>query len=317
MSAPGTARQRKENTTPRRLWAAGLLSIVTPGLGQLYNGLPKRALLAVGLVLAGQAVLIGMTMIPPNSLAAGILHFSMIALYGLLLLAIVLDATLGARRAGGITLKLYNHPVLYIAVALAWFGSGFLFNAIHQATAATIKTAIPGTSMEPALLEGDYVLAHRGYYDANTPEAGDIVLYLKPGTDVTVIQRVVGLPGDGIQITDGVLRINGEPVGRESVDQATITGEERKSAFSYFRETLPGGASYIVSDQFGAGGLFDNTPLHEVPEGHVFILGDNRDNSADSRIIGPVPIENLEARSTFIYWSRDMSRIGLAVQPGD
>ncbi|MBE9552983.1 MAG: hypothetical protein IMF05_05920, partial [Proteobacteria bacterium] len=144
MSAPGTARQRKEITTPRRLWAAGLLSIVTPGLGQLYNGLPKRALLAVGLVLAGQAVLIGTAMIPPNSLAAGILHFSMIALYGLLLLAIVLDAALGARRAGGITLKPYHHPVLYIAVALAWFGSGFLFEGAHNATAATIKTLIPG-----------------------------------------------------------------------------------------------------------------------------------------------------------------------------
>lgn len=316
MSAPGTARQRKENTTPRRLWAAGLLSIVTPGLGQLYNGLPKRALLAVGLVLAGQAVLIGMAMIPPNSLAAGILHFSMIALYGLLLLAIVLDATLGARRAGGITLKPYNHPVLYIAVALAWFGSGILFGGVHIATAATIKTLVPGASMEPALQMGDYMLAHRGYYDGRKPQAGDIVLYLKPGSDVTVIQRVVGLPGDRIQVTDGVLLINGEPVGRESIDQATITGEDRKSAFSYFRETLPNGASYVVADQFGAGGVFDNTPVHAVPETHVYILGDNRDNSADSRIIGSVPIKNLEARPTFIYWSRDMSRIGLAVQPG-
>ncbi len=306
---------RREKTVPRRLWAAGLLSILAPGLGQLYNGLPKRALLAVGLVLAGQAVLIGTAMFPPSSLAAGIFHFSMIALYGLLLLAVVLDAALGARRAGGITLKPYHHPVLYIAVALAWFGSGFLFDAIHRSTAATIKTLIPGASMEPALREGDYILAHHGYYDGNTPEAGDIVLYLKPGTDVTVIQRVIGLPGDSIQITDGVLRINGEPVGRESIDQATITGEERKSAFSYFRETLPDGASYIVSDQFGAGGVFDNTPVHAVPETHVYILGDNRDNSADSRIIGSVPIENLEARPTFIYWSRDMSRIGLAVQP--
>lgn len=292
-----------------------LLSFLCPGLGQFYNGLPRRALLAVGLVLAGQAVLIGMAMIPPDSFAAGIFHFSMIGLYVVLLLAVALDAAFGARAAGEITLQRYHHPALYITVALAWFGSGFLFGGVHEATAATIKTVIPGASMEPALQVGDYVLAHRGYYDGNKPEAGDIVLYLKPGSDVTVIQRVVGLPGDRIQVTDGVLLINGEPARRESVDQASYTGAGLRSAFSYFRETLPNGASYVVADQFGAGGVFDNTPVHDVPEGHVFILGDNRDNSADSRIIGPVPIENLEARPTFIYWSGDRSRISMMVQP--
>lgn len=317
MSQSSQGGNRKKKTAPRRIWAAMLLTIVTPGLGQLYNGLPKRALLAVGLVLAGQAVLIGMAMIPPDSFAAGIFHFSMIGLYGVLLLAVALDAAFGAHAAGEIALQRYHHPALYITVALVWFGSGILFGGVHIATAATIKTLVPGASMEPALQMGDYMLAHRGYYDGRKPQAGDIVLYLKPGSDVTVIQRVVGLPGDRIQVTDGVLLINGEPARRESVDQASYTGAGLRSAFSYFRETLPNGASYIVADQFGAGGVFDNTPVHAVPETHVYILGDNRDNSADSRIIGSVPIKNLEARPTFIYWSRDMSRIGLAVQPGD
>jgi signal peptidase I len=306
---------RKEKTARRRIWAAMLLSTVAPGLGQIYNGLPRRGLLALGLVLAGQAILIGLSIIPPNSIAAGIFHFSMIGLYGVLLFAVAFDAAFGALGAGEITLRRYHHPALYIAVALAWFSWDFLYDEIHRTATATVKTVIREASMEPTLLDRDRVLAHRGYYDANKPEAGDIVLYLKPGSDVTVIQRVVGLPGDSIQVTDGELLINGAPAPREGIDQASDTDAGLRTAFSYFRETLPNGASYIVSDQFGAGGVFDNTPVHDVPEGHVFIMGDNRDNSADSRIVGPVPIENLKARLTFIYWSGDRSRIGTMVQP--
>lgn len=166
---------------------------------------------------------------------------------------------------------------------------------------------------------------------ASAPATGDIVVFVGPqGNDV--VKRVVGRPGDMIAVANGVLSINGKPVERQQVDDVTATvepntpcrritfngpvidgsvSEGQTCRYRAFRETLPNGVSYISYDQID-GGDGDNFGPVTVPDGHVFLMGDNRDDSLDSRFAAPlgmglVPIDNIVGRAEFIFWSTDGS----------
>ena len=122
-------------------------------------------------------------------------------------------------------------------------------------------------------------------------------MFRLPKDDTTdYIKRVIGLPGDRIQMIDGVLHINGEPIKRERIDDFIETEEGgRTTRVKRWRETLPNGVSYTTLDLID-NGFYDNTKVYEVPPGQYFMMGDNRDNSTDSRVdrqVGYVPLENL------------------------
>ena len=173
--------------------------------------------------------------------------------------------------------------------------------------------------MNPTVMKGDYVVSWNEYYEAHEPKRGDIAIFKLP-TDMEIdyIKRLVGLPGDRIQMRDGILQINGTPIERELVAERQVPGfsGELQNVAEYI-ETLPGGARYSIweeSDQ----AYHDNTPEYQVPPEHYFALADNRDQSVDSRameVVGFIPRENLRDFPTFIFWSSDRSRIGTAVQP--
>ncbi len=183
--------------------------------------------------------------------------------------------------------------------------------------------SIPSGSMRPTLLEGDYLFVTKwayGYSNASLPfspnlfngriwgsepERGDVVVFkFPPDPSLDYIKRVVGLPGDTIQMRDGVLHINGEPVVRELVGE--ITDEdvtEMTRPVEVWRETLPNGVSYDTLD-LTPNSIGDNTREFEVPASHYFMMGDNRDNSTDSRFsVGYVPYENLVGRANIIFFS--------------
>jgi len=208
---------------------------------------------------------------------------------------------------------------------------------------------IPSESMQPRLIVGDYLLVAKWPYGfsqyslpfsaplipgrilPHSPEPGDVVVFKAPpnATD-DYIKRVIGLSGDIIQVTDGMVSINGTPVERKRIDdfqlpvtlnspcyRAEFKSTERDGTtvcrYPQFQETLPNGVTYRVLDvdQNSEG---DNTRALVVPEGHMFLMGDNRDRSADSRFpaqqglaIGMVPEENLVGKALVSVFSTDGS----------
>jgi signal peptidase I len=187
---------------------------------------------------------------------------------------------------------------------------------------------IPSASMEPNLYQGDYIIVSKYSYGYSRhsmpfspplfsgrvferpPQRGDIVVFKLPRDGHTdYVKRVIGLPGDRIQMKGGLLYLNGKPVPRTFVG---TTKEDSGYGFirdiSVYRETLPGGRSFLTND-FGSDGELDNTDVFVVPEGQFFMMGDNRDNSSDSRVppeaggVGYVPAENLVGRAQIILLS--------------
>ena len=187
---------------------------------------------------------------------------------------------------------------------------------------------VPSASMEPNLYQGDYIIVSKwtyGYSKHSIPfspplfsgrildqkgRRGDIVVFKLPHDNSTdYIKRIIGLPGDRIQMKQGLLYLNGQQVPRVSL--GTVR-EDSGYGFMHdvtrYRETLPGGKTYVTND-FGPTGDLDNTDVYVVPEGHYFMMGDNRDNSSDSRVspdaggVGYVPAENLEGKAQIILLS--------------
>src|SRR5439155_14666438 len=205
-----------------------------------------------------------------------------------------MSVTTGAKRKeGGIgeTIRVIIHALIIALVIRT-----FLFQPFN----------IPSGSMKETLLVGDYLFVSKFSYGYShyslpfspplfsgrifgaAPERGDVVVFRLPKDDSTdYIKRVIGLPGDRIQMVDGLLHINGVPVKRERVGDFIDDEDGADARVRRWRETLPNGVRYETLDLLD-NGFLDNTEEYVVPAGHYFMIGDNRDNSADSRVLSAV-----------------------------
>jgi len=204
--------------------------------------------------------------------------------------------------------------VVFHALIIALVIRTFLFQPFN----------IPSGSMIPTLLVGDYLFVSKysyGYTHYSLPfspplfpgrifggevHRGDVVVFRLPKDDsIDYIKRVVGLPGDRIQVIDGVLTINGQPVKRERIGDYVTDDDGVVQRVKRYRETLPNGVSYTTLD-LTDNGFYDNTAVYSVPAGDYFMMGDNRDNSTDSRVlsqVGYVPYENIIGKAQIIFFS--------------
>jgi len=224
-----------------------------------------------------------------------------------------MSVTSGAKRnEGGVreTIRLLVH-----ALIIALIIRTFLFQPFN----------IPSGSMKATLLVGDYLFVSKYSYgyshyslpfspplfsgrvaDFSKPERGDVVVFRLPKDDSTdYIKRIIGLPGDAIQVIDGVVNINGQAVKRERIDDFADTDEGRRTTrVRQWRETLPNGVSFTTLD-LPYNLQADNTDVYRVPPGNYFMMGDNRHNSTDSRFpqVGYVPFENIVGRAQIIFFS--------------
>jgi len=168
------------------------------------------------------------------------------------------------------------------------------------------------SSMSPTVEAGDYILSTKV---KNNPglDRGDVVFfYLPENNSVTYIKRIVGLPGDQVQIKNGILNVNDRLVTRVKKD----SGETNYALkYNVYEEVLPEGKKYSIWE-VSDNQLFDNTPTYTVPNGYYFVLGDNRDNSRDSRSgsIGFIPAENIYRKARLIYFSNSLDRVGLIIR---
>ncbi len=208
------------------------------------------------------------------------------------------------------------YAVIILPLAAIWLSPFAIREFFYQ------PFNMPSGSMIPSLMVGDYFFVSKAAYGYSRfsfplglanfsgriwsaePQRGDIVVFKLPRDNETdYVKRLIGLPGDRIQLREGVVYLNGEALKLTPVQGIPCWEGER---CNFFRETLPGGRSHVIND-IAPNGSADNTDEFIVPPGHYFMMGDNRDNSLDSRYgsngVGYVPYENLLGRVSLIFWN--------------
>ncbi|MFM2059673.1 MAG: hypothetical protein RLY71_4058 [Pseudomonadota bacterium] len=279
---------------PRRPWLAALMSFVLPGFGQLYNGEPHRALwlfLGFALLCVPGVALVALHL--PDALTVPALALGLLATLGLWLYAVVDAWRVAARCGADYRPQPWQLSGVYLLVLL--LGDALALPQLTQQVRAHQVEAfrIPSASMAPTLLPGDFVFADKRY---NCPgvgckgrvQRGDVAIFVYPN-DRTLyyVKRIVALPGDRVTLQGGVLAVNDQPVPDRSAGQPP----------------LPAGASVPPPAADPPLPPAPTTLDLIVPPGQVFVLGDQRGASVDSRRFGTVPLPDVVGRVRQVWFS--------------
>jgi len=270
---------------PRSRWLAALLTVLAPGVGHLYIGQRRRALIIVILNFALGAFYVGAAfLLPPAFWPIAVLALTMIGLIAIYYVGAIMDAVRLARRPDAAPRVRWY--VLIVAALALW--------AANQAIALTFPAirahwpwrtySVPSESMQPTVRIGEWFVADNRYYRSQAPARGEIVTYLLPSDNRTVyVKRIIALAGDRVAFRG---------------NRAVVNGVTQSEPFADLRDD----AAYYAT-----------TAEVTVPADHIFVAGDNRANSIDSRVErhGFVPVRNLTGRATEIVLSQEGDRFGL------
>ncbi len=266
-------------------WEAVLLGVLTPGLGHFYAGDLRRGL---GWWSAILAWIFATAWLGLWDRFWGLLVALAVALG--ILLASLIDAALVAVRRYGRERQPYQRWEDYVGYVLF---AALVVTPLYLWVLPVQTFAIPSESMMPALVPGDRVMARKIFGSTDETDRGATVIVRDEESETFYVYRVVGLPGETIEIRGRTVFVDGEPID----DPWGWSAGSGAAAPPAMREHL---------DDFGP---------ERVPGDAVFVLGDNRDRSVDSRMRGPIPLDTLHARPLYVYWSsNDRSRIGRRVE---
>ncbi|MFM9888900.1 MAG: signal peptidase I [Burkholderiales bacterium] len=298
----------------RHWWAAGLIGLLAPGLGQLYTGRAGLAGYVMGSFVALFALFhTGM----PSTFAGFVFLFggAMFVSWGG-----AVEAALNAWRRSSVTRRPYHRWYVYAAYAAAFMivsqaiNLGLLASIGQPSMFGAYRPYSAGSrNMEPGLLDGEYLLAemHAGATARQLKEWLGSIVFIKWTDDAGIFMfRLIAVEGQTVAVSDRKVLIDGKVLPRKLICSATNTGGGSVASRSI--ETLAG-RGYVVQN-------FDEHAREAdevtVPAGQFFVMGDARENSYDSRFRGTVPNENYAGRALFILWSKDWSRIGKTLVPG-
>jgi signal peptidase I len=297
----------QENTynTQRHASTAAMLSLVFPGLGQIYCGRLIRGLLFAFL---GTLPLQAMMTVPLlRSQDCAPVFCAILLLLGTAVGAYAaVDAWLLARKThADYALREYNSWLFYILWCLCGLGWSLGFAAMVRQNIMEAFIITSGT-MEPQLVTGDRILVNKWIYQRSDPLAGDVVVFSNPDNRrETRVKRIIAVAGDTVAVKGGFAWVNGKKLaGDAAVDIASGPKPRQvveKTGSTAFAVIIGGDPKNPPKD----------LPDTVVPKNHVFVLSDNRDQPADSRRFGPIPITGIKGRAAFVYWpGRGWSRIG-------
>ncbi len=288
------------NASARSSLIAVMLSLAATGLGQIYCGRIVRGLVMfLGSLLFVPAIVVA-ALVPPATIVLVGLIFALLAVLGVYVYAVV-DAFRLARRGRDLFQPMdYNYPLVYalfVLVGLTYAGGGLYFirSSVFEAF------AIPTASEVPTLLPGDRILVNKTTYQRRSVRRGDEMVFRVPSEPgLNWVKRVIALPGDTVEVKDNEVFVNGQKLPREPVPRASLGAAAQEIKGEVFEETNSSRRYRIL---FTA----DTKPLPDypqatVPEGACFVLGDNRNNSRDSRTIGFVAIGDVLGDVQYRYW---------------
>ncbi len=263
-----------DNLKKRKRILAFLFSLVTPGLGQIYNGQFRKGIFyLIGFLLA--YILFSFLLF--NFYGMIFYIIIMLGLFGFILI----DAFRGANQLEAVPLKPYNKWYIYLIIFLlsTMVIRPLLARTIRNNIARAYK--IPSSTMEPALLVGDHLIADMRIYKSEKPKRGEIIIFEFPkDPSKDFIKRVIGMEGEKVELVKNKIYI----------DEKLLD-----DPWGYFAKDYP------ALDTFG--------PV-VVPKDSLFVLGDNRNNSQDSRFFGFVNIKKVKGKALYIYWAKNKSRVG-------
>ena len=300
-----------ESLSPRKPWIAVVLSLLLTGLGHIYCGRIVKAMVLLFFSLAFYVhLIVKAAWFEPSTWTLAVLIGSALGIAGFYFYAAI-DAYRLAKRSGDYTLKDYNHLVVYGAfliigcvdhVGLPLLIRAHLFEAFF----------IPTGSEMPNLLPGDRVLVNKQVYRQRDPRRGEVVVFRNPeNRRQRWVKRIVALGGETVEVRNNQVFINDGKLAQEKIsgNPFPVSSARAKDVGQYFYETNLN-CVYPIQQGF-AGNQRKDFPATVVPSGYCFVLGDNRDNSRDSRDVGFVPLGDVLGPVHYIYYpAESWSRFG-------
>lgn len=287
----------------RKPWAAAIIALLLgPTIGCFYLNKGKLGLYYLALtILVAITSFAGAQFDIINANPIDIINFILTALQ---IIGAMHCFLIAKRKTYSLPMKWYSRWYALLAIILvpmipAAAFRHYFYEPFH----------IPASSMSPNVNKGDYLFVEKFAYNHSLPSRGDVVVF--KANNVSFIKRVIGLPGDRVQIKDSLLYINDVQVPRKQVEDYRSQEQSGERSANQFIETLPEGKEVRVLDE-SHNSPFDNTQVFNVPADHYFVLGDNRDNSRDSRDqqgIGFVPLENITGKASVILWNDNARKL--------